>query len=90
MYGEKTQEERREMHTEAMGEVCTLLWHCFLPALASRVHLKLQKILVSSSKRLKQGFIMGRTVYESFRWGDVYYSEELVVCACCLKWDFFE
>lgn len=48
--------------------------------LTLQVHLKLQKILVSFSERLKQGFIKGRTVYKSFRCGDVYYSEELMVC----------
>lgn len=46
-----------------------------------QVNLKLQKILVSFSERLKQGFVKGRIMYKSFRYGDVYYSEEPVgVC----------
>lgn len=71
------------MHTEAMREYVHCSGTVFY--LCLQVHLKLQKILVSFSERLKRGFIKGRTVYKSFRWGDVYYSEELMVCACWLK-----
>jgi len=32
--------------------------------------------LVGFSERLKQGFLKGRITHKSFRWGDVYYSQE--------------
>lgn len=53
----------------------------FFPVLTLLVNLKLQKILVSFPERLKQGIIKGRIMCKSFRWGDVYCSEEPVgVC----------
>lgn len=53
----------------------------FFPVLTLQVNLKLQKILVGFSERLKQGFIRGGITCKSFRWRDGYYSEEPVgVC----------
>lgn len=64
-----------------IGKVPGVACFCFFPVVILQVNLKLQKILVSFSERLKQGFIKGRIIYKSVRWGNVYYSKEPVgVC----------